>query len=109
MDGPADGQQAGSQPSGPPRPARPAGRAFALYTTLRLLLFFSVYLLLQLFLEPALLALGAAVLVSAVLSIPLLRPWRQDLARATQARVERRQHDRAANRARLDESTENTP
>jgi hypothetical protein len=86
------------------RPVRSAGRAFALYTTLRLLMFLSVYLVLQLFLEPTLLAVGAAVLLSAVLSIPLLAPWRHDLTRATAARVERKQAERAARRARLDQS-----
>lgn len=85
------------------RPARSVGRAFALYTTLRLLLFLAIYLLLQVFLQPALLALGAAVLLSAVVGIPLLEPWRADLTRATQLRVEGRQADRARRRARLDE------
>jgi hypothetical protein len=96
------------QPSGAPeqpagRPVRSTGRAFALYTTLRLLLFLSVFLLLQVVLEPPLLAVGAAVLLSALLSIPLLRPWREDLARASAAGVERRRAARAAQRARLDE------
>lgn len=94
--GPADAPQAA-------RPVRGVGRAFALYTTLRLLLFLSVFLVLQAFLRPALLALGAAVLLSALLSLPLLKPWRDDLARATQARVERRLAERSARRARLDE------
>jgi hypothetical protein len=94
--GPADAPQQ-------ERPLRSAGRAFALYTTLRLLLFLAAYLLLQVFVEPALLAVGAAVLLSAVLSIPLLKPWRDDLTRATQARVERRRDERARRRARLDE------
>lgn len=88
----------------PQRPVRTVGRAFALYTTLRLLLFLVLYLVLQAFLSPPLLAIGAAVLLSAVVSIPLLAPWRSDLTRATQARVERRQADRARQRARLDES-----
>ena len=86
------------------RPVRSVGRAFALYTTLRVLLFLSVYLVLQAFLSPALLALGAAVLISAVLSLPLLAPWRTDLARATAARVERKQAEKTARRARLDEA-----
>jgi hypothetical protein len=90
------------QPEGA-TPARPVGRALALYTTLRVLLFLSVFALLQLVLEPALLALGAAVLASALLSIPLLRPWREDLARATAARAEQRRAQRVQDRARLDE------
>lgn len=94
-----------ADPGGPQgeRPTRSVGRAFALYTTLRLLLFLAAYLLLQLFLEPALLAVGAAVLLSALLSIRLLTPWRDDLTRATQDRVQRRQSERAQRRARLDE------
>lgn len=92
------------RPAADARPVRPVGRALALYTTLRLLLFLSVFLLLQLVLQPALLALGAAVLVSALLSIPLLRPWRADLALATAARAERRGAERARARARLDET-----
>ena len=96
--------QPGSSETAPAgRPVRPVGRALALYTTLRVLLFLSVFLLLQVFLQPPLLAVGAAVLVSAVLSLPLLRPWREDLARATAARAEQRRQDRAAQRARLDE------
>lgn len=91
----------GEQPENQAAPARPLGRALALYTTLRLLLFLSVFLLLQLVLEPALLALGAAVLASALLSVPLLRPWREDLARATAARAERRRAERARLRERL--------
>lgn len=88
----------------PGRPVRSVGRALALYTTLRLLLFLSVFLLLQLVLQPPLLAVGAAVLVSAIGSIPLLRPWREDLARATGARARSRADAKAAQRARLDES-----
>jgi hypothetical protein len=94
-------------PSGAPQQARPVrstGRAFALYTTLRLLLFLSVYVVLQVFVQPPLLALGAAVLVSALVSIPLLRPWRTDLTRATQAGAERKAAERVARRARLDET-----
>ena len=102
--GPAETTPAadGAAPAG--RPVRSAGRAFALYTTLRVLLFLSVYLVLQAFVEPALLALGAVVLLSAVLSLPLLRPWREDLARATAGRARRKQAERAARRARLDET-----
>jgi hypothetical protein len=37
-------------------------------------------------------------------SIPLLRPWREDLARATAARARSRVDAKAAQRARLDES-----
>lgn len=85
------------------RPIRPVGRAVALYTTLRLLLFFAVFLLLQLVMSEPLLALGAAVLISAALSIPLLRPWREDLARASAAKAERRRLAQAEQRARLDE------
>lgn len=95
--GPAD-----ASPS--PRPTRSTGRAFALYTTLRLLLFLAVYLVLQVFLQPALLAVGAAVLISALLAVPLLKPWRHDLTAATSARLERKQAEREQRRARLDEN-----
>lgn len=86
------------------RPVRSVGRALALYTTLRLLLFLAVYLVLQAFVTPRLLAVAAAVLLSALVSIPLLAPWRADLARATQARVEHKQAERARRRARLDDA-----
>jgi hypothetical protein len=86
------------------RPIRPVGRAVALYTTLRLLLFFGVFVVLQFVMTEPLLALGAAVLISAALSIPLLRPWREDLALASAARAERRRVAQAEQRARLDES-----
>jgi hypothetical protein len=88
-------------PSG--RPIRPVGRAVALYTSLRILLFLVVFLLLQLVMTEPLLALGAAVLISAALSIPLLRPWREDLARSSAAKAERRRLAQAEQRARLDE------
>ena len=97
-------EPAPADPTPAGRPVRPVGRALLLYTTLRLLLFLSVFLLLQLVLEPALLAVGAAVLGSALLSIPLLRPWREDLARATAARARSRVDAKASRRARLDES-----
>jgi hypothetical protein len=97
-------EPAAAEPTRAPRPIRPVGRALALYTTLRLLLFLSVFLLLQFVVQPPLLAVGAAVLVSAIVSIPLLRPWREDLARATAARARSRVDAKAAQRARLDES-----
>jgi hypothetical protein len=86
------------------RPVRTVGRAVALYTTLRVLLFGAVFLLLQLVMPEPLLALGAAVLISAALSVPLLRPWREDLARASAAKAERRRTARAEQRGRLDEA-----
>lgn len=87
----------------PDRPVRSVGRAFALYTTLRLLLFLAVWVLVQLLVGEPLLAIGVAVLVSAVASIPLLRPYRDDLNRATAARVERRRAERETLRSRLDD------
>ena len=97
-------EPAAADPTPSGRPVRSVGRSLALYTTLRLLLFLSVFLLLQLVLQPPLLAVGAAVLLSALVSIPLLRPWREDVARATAARARSRVDAKAAQRARLDES-----
>lgn len=85
------------------RPARTVGRAFALYTTLRLLLFLVVWALVQVVVAEPLLAIGIAVLVSAVLSVPLLRTYRDDLNRATAARVERRRAERERLRQGLDD------
>ncbi len=70
------------------------GRALAVYTGLRLMLFAIVFLLVQLFVEDTVLALGAAVLGSAVLSIPMLKSYRAELNAATLARTERRRAGR---------------
>jgi hypothetical protein len=84
---------------GAPQEPRSVGRAVAVYSGLRLLLFLVVFLLALVVVQETLLALGLGVLGSALLSIPLLKPYRADLNAATAARVERR----SAARARLDE------
>lgn len=72
----------------PDRPVRSPLRAFFLFTTLRLLLFLVVFLLVRLLVDDTLLAVGVAVVVSALLGVPLLRPYRGDLNRALMARRE---------------------
>ena len=82
-------------------PAPPSvGRAVAVYTGLRVLLFLIVALLALAVVRDPLLAVGIGVLGSALLAIPLLKPYRADLNAAAAARAERRQ----ASRARLDET-----
>ncbi len=81
-----------------------AGRAFAVYSALRLaLLLVSYAVLLAVGLE-GLPAVGGAVLVSAVLSLVLLRRQREAFTSASIARADRRRADKAARRARLDEA-----
>ena len=85
-----------------PHPTSP-GRAFLLYSSLRLLLLlvaFAVLLALQL---DTVLALGGAVLVSALLSVVLLRRQREAFTSASVVRAEQRRTARQAQRARLDE------
>lgn len=90
-----------SEPVGQRRPGpTTAGRAFLVYTAYRLLLFAVVFALLAPFVD-VLLALGAAVLLSAVLSISLLRRQRDDLTRLMAARVETRRAEKDRIRSRL--------
>ena len=85
-----------------PPPPRP-GRAFLLYSMLRLLLLLVAYaVLLALGLE-TILAIGGAVLVSALLSLVLLRRQREAFTQASVARAEQRRADKAARRSRLEE------
>lgn len=72
------------------RPLRSPLRAFFLFTTLRLLLFLVAFVLVRLLVDDELLAVGVAVVVSAVVGVPLLRPYRDDLNRALLARRESR-------------------
>ena len=84
-----------------PQPS--AGRAFLLYSSLRLLLFLVCFaVLIALDVEPVL-ALGVAVLGSALLSIVLLRSQRRAFTDASVARAQQRRQDKAARRAALDE------
>ena len=87
-------------PGGPtPSPAR----AFLVYSALRLaLLLVSLAVLMALGLE-GLLAVGGAVLMSALLSLVLLRPQRDAFTAASIARADRRREEREQRRARLQE------
>lgn len=79
-----------------------AARAFAVYSGLRLaLLLVSVAVLLALGVD-GLFALGAGVLVSALLSLVLLRPQRDAFTSASIARADRRRAEKADRRTRLD-------
>lgn len=88
-----------------PAPASP-GRAFLVYSALRLaLLLVAFAVLLAIGLE-GLLAVGAAVLLSALLSLVLLRRQRDAFTSASMARAEQRRAARDARRARLQEPGE---
>ena len=80
------------------------GEAVARYSALRLLLFFVVFLPVLALLGDALIALGAGVLGSALLAIPLLGGPRRQLSAAVAARAQARQERQRQGRARLDES-----
>lgn len=88
----------------PGAPSSSPGRAFAVYSLLRLGLLLVSYALLRVIGLEGLLAVGAAVLISALLSLVLLRRQRDAFAEASMARAEQRRVDRAARRARLDET-----
>ena len=79
------------------------GRAFAVYTGLRLALLGLSYVVLRAIGLDGLLALGGAVLLSALLSLVLLRRQRDALTEALTARGGQRRAEREARRARLDE------
>lgn len=86
--------------------AAPAvGRAFAAYSALRLVLFVMVCATLYLVGLRDLPLVGTAVIVSAILSLIVLRQQREELARAVAARDEDRREARAAQRARLAQDT----
>ncbi|MEX2290759.1 MAG: DUF4229 domain-containing protein [Mycobacteriales bacterium] len=90
-----------------PRP----GRAFAVYSVLRLALLVVVFVVLRLIVGDGndLLVAGAAVLLSALLSLVLLRPQRQAFTMASLARAEQRREVKAARRARLEEPGAGSP
>ncbi len=85
-----------------PPPTSP-GRAFLLYSTLRLLLLLVAFAVLLALGLDTILALGGAVLTSALLSLVLLRRQRQAFTQASVARAEQRRADKAARRSRLEE------
>jgi LPXTG-motif cell wall-anchored protein len=85
-----------------PRP----GRAFAVYSALRLGLLLVCFVLLRLIVGEGnpLLVVGGAVLLSALLSLVLLRRQRDAFTAASMARADQRRAARAARRARLDDA-----
>ncbi len=87
------------------RPAPPLGRAFAVYNLGRLLLFAAATVLLYGLLRVnGLELLLLSLVLSAVLSIVVLRRQREDVGRALAARTTQRAERQAALRARLDEA-----
>lgn len=88
-----------------PAPASP-GRAFLVYSLLRLALLLVAFVVLLAIGLEGLLAVGGAVLLSALLSIVLLRRQRDAFTDASMARAEQRRADREARRARLQDPTE---
>lgn len=90
-------------PSPTSRPPVSAGRAFLLYSSMRLLLLLVVFAVLLAVGVPTVVALGGAVLGSALLSVVLLRRQREAFTSASVARAERRRADRQAQRSRLDQ------
>ena len=91
-----------TSPTPPSHPPLSAGRAFLLYSSMRLLLLLVVFAVLLAVGLPTVLALGGAVLGSALLSVVLLRRQREAFTAASVARAERRRAERQARRARLD-------
>ena len=88
-------------------PARPSpGRAFLVYSALRLgLLLVSFAVLLAVGLR-GLVAVGAAVLLSALLSLVLLRRQRDAFTAASMARADQRRAERETRRSRLQDPTD---
>lgn len=79
------------------------GRAFLVYSALRLSLLLVSYAVLVAIGLDGLLAVGGAVLLSALLSLVLLRRQRDAFTAASLARADQRRAERDARRARLDE------
>jgi hypothetical protein len=86
-----------------PRP----GRALLLYSALRIALLVVAFAVLRVIVGPGqdLFVVGGAVLLSALLSLVLLRRQRDAFTSAAIARSEQRRAVRERRRARLDEST----
>lgn len=85
-------------------PARSTGRAWLLYTMLRMLVFVGTAGFFALFGLNGFPLLLLALLVSSIVSLFVLRRQRTALVAAQAARTERRAAEREAIRARLDES-----
>lgn len=87
------------------------GRAFAVYSGLRLALLVVSAVVLRLVLGEqanSLLVLGGAVLLSALLSLVLLRRQREAFTTASMAAADRRRQARETRRARLQEPPDGT-
>lgn len=93
-----------------PAPQTSPGRAFAVYSALRLGLLLVSYVVLRLIVGDGsdLLVLGGAVLLSALLSLVLLRRQRDAFTAASMAAADRRKAEREARRARLAEPGDGT-
>ena len=100
MTAPPDPESTGTSAGPLPGP----GWAFARYTALRLLMLLVCFVVLRLVLGPdnPLLVVGGAVLLSALLSLVLLRRQRDAFTSASMARADRRRADKATRQARLD-------
>ena len=99
-DGAPDGAPAGGRDGAPdPRP----GRALLVYTLLRLVLLLVSYAVLVAVGLDGLLAVGVAVLVSALLSLVLLKRQRDAFTSASMARADQRRLAKQDRRARLDD------
>ena len=84
-------------------PTSSPGRAFLVYSALRLVLLVVAYSVLLAIGLDGLLAVGGAVLLSALLSLVLLRRQRDAFTEASLARAEQRRADKERRRARLDD------
>ncbi len=78
------------------------GRAFLVYSALRLVLLVVAYSVLLAIGVDGLLAVGGAVLLSALLSLVLLRRQRDAFTEASMARADERRAEKQRRRARLD-------
>jgi hypothetical protein len=78
------------------------GRAFLVYSGLRLVLLVVAWSVLAAIGLDGLLAVGGAVLLSALLSLVLLRRQRDAFTEASMARAEERRAEQERRRARLD-------
>ena len=93
-----------------PTPLPSPGRAFAVYSALRLALLLVCFAVLRLIVGDGnpLFVVGAAVLLSALLSLVLLRRQRDAFTAASIARADQRRAQKAQRRARLDDGTTGT-
>ena len=87
------------------------GRAFLVYSGLRIALLVVAVVVLRVLLPDAdgLFVLGVAVLLSALLSVVLLRKQRDAFTAASMARADARKQEREARRARLDQQPPTGP